>query len=138
MIIPAVHIPINNTSNFGFTAFFSMIKDGRLNVVTAIINDKIVPNCAPFESNASATGIVPKISAYIGMPTNVARITPNGLSLPRIFSTQLSGIQLWITAPIPTPIKIYGNTFLKISSQLIFFYQTCQFLLIPCLGALKI
>ena len=43
MIIPAVHIPINNTSNFGFTAFFSMIKDGRLNVVTAIINDKIVP-----------------------------------------------------------------------------------------------
>ena len=61
MIIPAVHIPINNTSNFGFTAFFSMIKDGRLNAVTAIINDKIVPSSAPFDNKASATGIVPNI-----------------------------------------------------------------------------
>ena len=60
MIIPAVHIPINNTSNFGFTAFFSMIKDGRLNVVTAIMNDKTVPSSAPLVSKASATGIVPK------------------------------------------------------------------------------
>ena len=58
MIIPDVQMAINKVNNLGFTAFFNMIKDGRLNVVTAIINDKIVPNCAPFASNASATGIV--------------------------------------------------------------------------------
>ena len=51
---------INRANNLGFTAFFSMIKDGKLSVVTAIINDKIVPNCASFASKASATGIVPK------------------------------------------------------------------------------
>ena len=75
MIIPDVQMAINKVNNLGFTAFFNMIKDGRLNVVTAIINDKIVPNCAPFASNASATGIVPKISAYIGIPTSVAKTT---------------------------------------------------------------
>lgn len=62
---------INSVNSLGFTAFFSMIKDGKLNVVTAIINDKIVPNCAPFASNASATGIVPKISAYIGIGARI-------------------------------------------------------------------
>ena len=97
---------INKTNNFVFTAFFSIIKDGKLSVVTAIINDKIVPNCAPLASKASATGIVPKISAYIGTPTSVAKITPNGLLLPKILSIHVSGIQLWIIAPIPTPIKI--------------------------------
>ena len=85
---------INKVNNLGVTAFFNMIKDGRLNVVTAIINDKIVPNCAPFASNASATGIVPKISAYIGIPTSVAKTTPNGLLLPKILSIHVSGIQL--------------------------------------------
>ena len=43
MIIPDVQMAINKVNNLGFTAFFNMIKDGRLNVVTAIINDKIVP-----------------------------------------------------------------------------------------------
>ena len=85
---------INKVNNLGFTAFFNIIKDGKLNVVTAIIKDKIVPNCAPFASNASATGIVPKTSAYIGTPIRVAKITPNGLSLPKILSTHISGIQL--------------------------------------------
>lgn len=87
MIIPDVQMAINKVNNLGFTAFFNMIKDGRLNVVTAIINDKIVPNCAPFASNASATGIVPKISAYIGIPTSVAKTTPNGLLLPKYFQS---------------------------------------------------
>ena len=50
MIIPTVQMAINKVNSFGFTAFFSMIKDGKLNVVTAIINDKTVPNCAPFAS----------------------------------------------------------------------------------------
>ena len=92
--MPAVQILINKANSFGFTAFFSMINEGRLNVVTAIINDKTVPNCAPFASNASATGIVPKISAYIGIPISVAKITPNGLLSPRMFSIHISGIQL--------------------------------------------
>ena len=49
--------------SFGLTAFFSMITDGRERVVTAIIKDRTTPNWAPFESSASATGMVPKISA---------------------------------------------------------------------------
>ena len=44
-------------SNFGLTAFRSMIMEGRLSVVTAIIKARIVPSCAPFASRASATGI---------------------------------------------------------------------------------
>ena len=94
MMMPMTQIATNNVNNLGLIAFFNIIIDGRLNVVAAIINAKIVPNCAPFASNASATGIVPNISAYIGTPINVARITPNGFLLPKMPSTQLSGIQL--------------------------------------------
>ena len=36
--MPNVQIAINKVNNLGFTAFFNMIKDGKLNVVTAIIN----------------------------------------------------------------------------------------------------
>mgnify|MGYP000612612608 CR=1 FL=1 len=43
MMMPTVQIAIKVASSLGFTAFFSIIKDGKLNVVTAIINDKIVP-----------------------------------------------------------------------------------------------
>ena len=64
------------------------------------------PDLTIRESKASATGMVPKISAYMGIPTIVARITPKGLLLPSTVSIQLSGIQLWISAPIPTPIRI--------------------------------
>lgn len=120
-------MPINQASNLGFTAFLSMISDGRLNVVTAIINDSTVPNCAPLESNASATGIVPKISAYIGTPTRVARITPNGFSPPSTCSTQLCGIQLRITAPIPTPTRIYGNTFFNVCVTYSLAYRILSF-----------
>ena len=83
-----------------------MISDGRDRVVTAIMKDRTVPSCAPLESSASATGIVPKMYAYMGMPTIVARITPKGLLLPRTASTQLYGIQLWISAPMPTATRI--------------------------------
>src|SRR3712207_2377995 len=96
-------------SNFGFTAFLSIIIDGKLSVVTAIINDKTVPSCAPLDNNASATGMVPKISAYIGIPISVPSITPTELLLPKTDSIQYSGIQLCITALIPTPNKIYGK-----------------------------
>ena len=92
--MPNVQMAIKRVNSLGFTAFFSIIKDGKLNVVTAIINDKIVPNCAPFESNASATGIVPKISAYIGIPTTVAIKTENGLFWPNTAWIKDSGIQL--------------------------------------------
>ena len=79
-----MHIVINSISNLGFTAFFNIINEGKLNVVTAIMNDKTVPSSAPLVSKASATGIVPKISAYIGIPTIVAKTTPKGLFSPSI------------------------------------------------------
>ena len=92
--MPTVQIPTKTPSNFGLTAFRSMIIDGKLSVVTAIINASTVPNCAPFDNNASATGIVQKISAYIGTPNTVANTTPNGFLLPNTVTIQLSGIQL--------------------------------------------
>lgn len=92
--MPKVHSPINNANSFGFTALRSMIIDGRDSVVTPIIKDSTVPNCAPLKSSASAIGIVPKMSAYIGTPTSVANITPKGLLLPSRDTTHSSGIQL--------------------------------------------
>lgn len=80
--------------SFGLTAFFSMITDGRERVVTAIIKDRTTPNWAPFESSASATGMVPKISAYIGIPAGTAIKMPKGFPFPRIFIIKVSGIQL--------------------------------------------
>lgn len=86
--MPNVQIPINKANNFGLIAFFNIIIDGKLSVVTAIINDKTVPSKAPLESKASAIGITPNISAYIGIPSIVAIITPKGLFPPKIFSIQ--------------------------------------------------
>ena len=40
--MPNVQMAIKRVNSLGFTAFFSIIKDGKLNVVTAIIKDKIV------------------------------------------------------------------------------------------------
>ncbi len=59
--------------------------EGRDNVVTPIINANTVPIPTPFVTKASAIGMVPNISAYIGIPTNVAIITENGLFCPKIF-----------------------------------------------------
>ena len=39
-------------------------RKGKDKVVTPIIKDKTTPSCAPFANNASAMGIVPKMSAY--------------------------------------------------------------------------
>lgn len=88
-MIPKIQIPMNRNKSFGLTAFFNIINDGRLSVVTAIIKDRTVPSWAPFDNRASAIGILPKISAYIGTPTIVAKTTPNGFLLPKIFSTQV-------------------------------------------------
>lgn len=93
-IIPTVHIVINTPNSFGFTAFFSIIIDGRLSVVTAIIKERTTPSFAPFASNASAIGMHPKISAYMGTPAIVAITTPNGFPLPRNLTIKSSGIQL--------------------------------------------
>ena len=82
MIIPTVHITVNMPSNFGFTALRSIISDGSESVVTPIINERTTPSNTPFEGEASAMGIVPKISAYIGTLATVASITPNGLLSP--------------------------------------------------------
>ena len=66
----------------------SMMTEGRLNVVTAIMKLRMVPNCAPLVKRASATGMVPKISAYMGTPTRTASTTPKGFREPRMDSTQ--------------------------------------------------
>ena len=105
MIMPTVHIAMKIPSNFGLTAFRNMITDGSESVVTPIIKDRTTPSCAPFASRASAIGIVPKISAYMGTPAIVARITPKGLPVPSTLTIKSSGIQSWINAPIPTPIS---------------------------------
>ena len=63
MMIPAAHMAMNVPNSFGLIAFFSIMRDGRLSVVTAIIKLKIVPNSAPFARSASAIGIVPWGSA---------------------------------------------------------------------------
>ena len=103
--MPTVHIAMKIPSNFGLTAFRNMITDGSESVVTPIIKDRTTPSCAPFASRASAIGIVPKISAYMGTPAIVARITPKGLPVPSTLTIKSSGIQSWINAPIPTPIS---------------------------------
>ena len=113
---PITQITMNVPSSRGLTALRSIMSEGRLSVVTAIMKLRIVPSRAPFARRASATGIVPKISAYMGTPTSVASTTPKGLRLPSTAATQLSGIQLWITAPMPTPIRMYGKTFLNVET----------------------
>ena len=75
-------MPAKMQSSLGFTALRSIIMDGRDSVVTPIMNESTTPSSAPLASNASAIGIVPKISAYIGTPATVARITPKGLLSP--------------------------------------------------------
>ena len=94
IIIPAAHIPMKIPSSFGLTALRSIIIEGSESVVTPIIKERTTPSKAPFASRASAIGIVPKISAYIGIPTIVARITPNGLFSPSALTINSSGIQL--------------------------------------------
>ena len=71
-MIPIATIPTKATNNFGLTAFLSIIIDGIESAVTPIIKLRIVPAPMPLANNASAIGIVPKISAYIGIPTKVA------------------------------------------------------------------
>ncbi len=80
--MPDVTIAIKVNNNLGFTTLFNIIIDGKLNAVTPIIKERIVPTPTPFDNNASAIGIVPKMSAYIGTPTTVAINTENGLSFP--------------------------------------------------------
>ena len=94
IMMPMVQIAMNVASRRGLTALRSMISEGRLKVVTAIMKLRIVPSRDPYTSSASATGIVPKMSAYIGIPTSVASTTPKGLRLPRMVCTHASGIQL--------------------------------------------
>lgn len=71
-MIPTVQIAIKIPSSFGFMAFFSIIMDGKLSVVTPIIKESTTPSFAPFAKSAYAIGIHPKISAYIGTPAIVA------------------------------------------------------------------
>ena len=47
MMIPTVQMAINVPNSFVLIAFFSIMSDGRLSVVTAINKLKIVPSKAP-------------------------------------------------------------------------------------------
>lgn len=92
--MPSVQIAMKMANSFGLIALRSIIIDGRLRVVTAIIKDSTTPSCAPLANKASAIGIQPKISAYIGIPAKVAKTTPKGLPLPNKPMIQLSGMTL--------------------------------------------
>ncbi len=92
IIIPTVTIPRNIANNLGFTTLLSIIIEGRDKAVTLIINASTVPIGTPAINNASAIGIVPNISAYIGIPTTEAIITENGLLSPSILSIKSCGI----------------------------------------------
>ena len=92
--MPTTTIKINQNNSFGLTAFESIIIEGKESAVTLIIKERIVPTPTPFANNASATGIVPKISAYIGVPRIVARGTAYHLSLPKIACIHSLGIKL--------------------------------------------
>ena len=114
--MPTAQIVINTASSLGFTALRSIIMDGKDNVVTPIIKERTTPSCAPFANSASAMGMVPKISAYMGIPATVAMITPKGLPVPSALTIRCSGIQLWINAPMATPINTYGATFFAVDT----------------------
>ena len=58
------------------------------------MKDNIVPIPTPFKNKASAIGIVPNISAYIGIPSIVDINTANLLLFPIRFSINSCGIQL--------------------------------------------
>ena len=115
MMIPVTTKPTNTPNNLFFTTFLSMTMLGNESAVTAIMKDKAVPIPTPLETKASAMGKVPKISAYMGTPTKVASGTEYHLSTPKTAVMKLSGITLWMSAPIPTPIKTYNQTFWTIS-----------------------
>ena len=92
--MPRIHIPIKVPKNFGLITFRSIIIEGSDSVVTPIIKESTVPSSAPFIRSDSAIGMVPKMSAYMGIPTKVARITPKGFLAPSKERTQALGIQL--------------------------------------------
>ena len=93
-IIPTAIIPTKIASNLGFITFFNITIDGTDKAVTPIINVNTVPVPVPFNTNASAIGNVPNISAYIGIPTTAARIGANIFPSPKIVSMAVCGIQL--------------------------------------------
>ena len=97
---------MNIANSLFLITFFSSTIDGSDNAVTLIMKLNTVPSPAPLKYNASAIGIAPKISAYMGIPIIDASITDNGLLLPRAHSMNDCGIQLCINAPIPTPTKM--------------------------------
>ena len=108
--MPVVTIPANITRSLIFTTFLSKIIDGNDSAVTAIMNANAVPIPTPLRTSASAIGSVPKISAYIGTPTSVASGTDHQLFWPIRALISSAGIQLWMAAPMPTPIRIYSHT----------------------------
>lgn len=94
IIIPTVTIATKIASSFGLITLASIIIDGKDKAVTLIINASTVPIGTPAINKASAIGIVPNISAYIGIPITDAIITEKGLLEPNIAKIISCGIQL--------------------------------------------
>ncbi len=114
--MPTTTVLKNSASSGALTTFLSMISEGSDSAVTAIMNASTVPRPTPLATRASAIGRVPKISAYMGTPTRVASGTDHQLAWPSSDSIQAAGIQLWMAAPMPTPISTYSQTRRKISA----------------------
>ena len=87
------------------TTRLSMMIEGKDSAVTAIMKASTVPSPTPLPTSASAIGSVPKMSAYMGMPISVASGTDHQLSCPSSAVMISAGTQLWIAAPMPTPIR---------------------------------
>ena len=107
-------MPTKKKSSLGLITLLSMIMEGSERAVTAIMKERTVPRPTPLAKRASAMGMVPKMSAYIGIPRAVANRTEKGLLFPRTAWIRVVGIQLWITAPMATPPTTYQKTFLTV------------------------
>ncbi len=106
MIIPIAQIATNSASSRGLTALRSITRDGRDNVVTAIINASTVPSSAPFASRGLCHRDRSKNIRIHGNSYYRCQHHAKGIVTPSTVSTQLSGIQLWMIAPSPTPTRI--------------------------------
>ena len=72
---------MNVPRSFSFTAFRSMISDGRESVVTAIIKESTTPRSAPFDSSASMNRYDRAVEYGI-LSRDLYRANADTLSLP--------------------------------------------------------
>ena len=88
--MPTATMPKNNASSGALTTFWSMISEGSDSAVTAIIKASATQADA-LANQRFGNRQVPKISAYIGMPSTVASGTDHQFSWPSSASIQPGG-----------------------------------------------